>query len=87
MTLTGSGADASQNATSAVSPLSAFPYTFLSRNVYVATVNGSGVVTAVRQGETEIIVKGNRQVNESLATAAPSGTDSIQASVIVRAIP
>ena len=76
------GADAHQNATVAVAPNS-FSFFYRSRNVHVATVNDDGLVTAVGRGECEIIVQSPRAVNANLPTASPSGTEGVQASLLV----
>lgn len=84
--LTASGADATNTRTSAVSPNS-FVFWYRSRNVNVATVSSSGLVTAVGHGETEIIVTTPRNVNNPWGGASPSGTEGTTASLIVRVIP
>lgn len=80
--LTPDGADAHQNRTVAVAP-NTFTFSYRSRNSHVATVDAGGVVTAVNRGECEIIVQSPRAVNANLATASPSGTDGVQASLLV----
>ena len=76
------GADAQQTPTSAVAPNS-FSWTYLSRNINVCRVNSSGRVTAVGRGQCEILVSNPRQVNASFTTATPSGTEGVQASLLV----
>ncbi len=78
-------ADAQQNSTSAVAPNS-FLWSFVSRNINVATVNSSGLVTAVGRGQCEIAVRSFRQVNASFAGATPSGTESVDATIQVTVV-
>jgi len=78
-------ADAHQNPTLAVFPNS-FTWAYTSRNVNVATVDSTGLVTAVAQGECEIGVRSYRQVNASYSGATPSGTEGIDATIQVRVV-
>ena len=80
--LTPNGADARQNPTSAVSP-NVLTWGYVSRNVKVATVTSNGLVTAVGRGECEIVIRSFRQVNASFVGATPSGTESVDASLLV----
>lgn len=79
-------ADAQQNPTSAVAPNS-FTWKFSSRNVNVAKVNSSGLVTAVGRGQSEIVVRSFRQVNASLSGATPSGTEGVDATIQITVLP
>jgi hypothetical protein len=83
--LTPNAADAQQDETEPVSPNS-FTWSFVSRNVNVATVNSSGLVTAVGRGECEILISSTRAVNASFTGATPSGTEGVQASLNVRVV-
>jgi hypothetical protein len=84
--LTPTGADAQQNPTGAISP-NVFAWTYISRNINVATVSSTGVVTAVGRGECEILVISPRQVNSSFPGAMPSGTEGVQAEIQVKVVP
>ena len=79
-------ADAKQNSTTAVTPNS-FTWAYTSRNIHVATVNSSGLVTAVGRGECEISVRSFRQVNASFTNATPSGTEGVDATIQVTVLP
>jgi hypothetical protein len=83
--LTPNGADAQQNPTSPVAP-NAFMFTYKSRNINVATVDSSGLVTAVGRGQCEIIVQSPRAVNASFVGATPSGTEGVQCSLLVTVV-
>lgn len=76
------GADCNNNPTSAVSP-NVFAWSFTSRNVAVAVVSPTGLVTAEGRGECEISVTSSRAVNASFAGSAPSGTAGVSASLRV----
>lgn len=80
--ITPNAADALQNPTTAVAP-SSFTWGFVSRNIHIGTVDSNGLVTAVARGEAEIIIRSFRQVNASFSTATPSGTESVDASLII----
>jgi hypothetical protein len=80
--LTPNAADAQQDETSAVSPNS-FTWSFVSRNVNVATVNSSGLITAVGRGQCEVRVISSRAVNASFVGATPSGTEGTDATIQV----
>lgn len=60
-----------------------FTYTYRSRNINVATVNSSGLVTAVGRGQCEVLVINTRAANLPFANATPSGTEGVQASLQV----
>lgn len=79
-------ADAFQNPTEAVAP-NVFTWKFSSRNSAVATVNSSGLVTAIGRGECEIVVRSFRQVNASFVGGTPSGTEGVDATIQVRVLP
>jgi hypothetical protein len=69
--LTPGMANAQQAPVSAVLPNSfATAFTYRSRNRNVATVNASGLVTAVGLGEVEILIGAARQANQPLSTPA-----------------
>lgn len=71
--LTPGFADAQQNQVSAVAPNS-FAYAYTSRNNHVATVDASGLVTAVASGEATILIGSARAANLPFANAqAPAG--------------
>lgn len=86
--LTANTADCQQNPTSAVSPQSVTDsfFGYVSRNVHVATVNSTGLVTAVGRGEVEITVRCFRNPNASYTNAAPSGTESVDATIQVTVV-
>jgi hypothetical protein len=83
--LTPTPADAQQNPTTAVLPqtISNSSFGYVSRNINVATVSSTGLVTAVGRGEVEITIRGFRNVNESFLNATPSGTESVDATLDV----
>jgi hypothetical protein len=85
ITLVPNGADAQNNPTTAVSPNS-FSWGFVSRNTHIATVDSSGLVTAVARGECEIVVRSFRQVNASFTGSTPSGTEGVDASLLVTVV-
>jgi hypothetical protein len=60
-----------------------FTYTYRSRNINVATVNSSGLVTAVGRGQCEILVINTRAANLPFTNTMPSGTEGVQASLQV----
>ncbi|MGA9156521.1 MAG: hypothetical protein WB249_07010 [Candidatus Sulfotelmatobacter sp.] len=68
-----------------VSPVApnVFTYTYRSRNINVATVNSSGLLTAVGRGQCEILVINTRAANLPFANSTPSGTEGVQASLQV----
>jgi hypothetical protein len=79
--LTPNSADAQQNPTTAVSP-NVFSWTFYSRNIHIATVDSSGLVTAVGRGECEILIQSPRAVNAAYAGVG-TPADGVQASLQV----
>lgn len=71
--LTPGFADAQQNEVLAVAPNS-FAYVYSSRNSHVATVDGSGLVTAVGRGEATILIGSARTANLPFTNAqVPAG--------------
>jgi hypothetical protein len=60
-----------------------FTYTYRSRNINVATVNSSGLVTAVGRGQCEVLVINTRAANLPFVNTMPSGTEGVQASLQV----
>jgi hypothetical protein len=85
ITLSPNAADAHQNPTTAVAPNS-FAWGFVSRNTHIATVDSNGTISAVARGECEIVVRSFRQVNASFTGATPSGTESVDASLLVTVV-
>lgn len=84
--LTPNGADALQNETQPTSPLNVFTFWYTTRNANVATVGSDGIVTGVGRGQCEILVTSPRQINASFAGASPSGTEGVQASLLVTVV-
>jgi hypothetical protein len=60
-----------------------FTYTYRSRNINVATVSSTGLVTAVSGGQCEILVINTRAANLPFVNTMPSGTEGVQASLQV----
>jgi hypothetical protein len=60
-----------------------FTYTYRSRNINVATVSSTGLVTAVSSGQCEILVINTRAANLPFVNTMPSGTEGVQASLQV----
>ena len=86
ISITPNAADAQNNPTTAVLPNS-FSWGFVSRNTHIATVDSSGLVTAVARGECEIQIRSFRQVNASFTGSTPSGTEGVDASLNVIVVP
>ena len=79
-------ANAQNVATLAVAP-NVFAYTFQSRNVLVASVSASGLITPVSKGGVCIMVGSSRAVNASFAGATPSGTEASYAEIQITVVP
>jgi hypothetical protein len=65
-------ANAHNQATQAVAP-NVFQYTYRSRNVLVAIVSASGLITPVSKGGVCVMIGSTTQVNASFGGATPTG--------------
>jgi hypothetical protein len=86
-TITPSTTDAFGNSTSPTAPLTAPGYSFVSRNTRIATISPAGVITPVRRGECEVLVRCGRFVNTAADGSQPNTTEGCDASVQVRIVP